>query len=243
MPSYGQFLFRLTSTNHSTVTLTLQIVVQKLWPSPRLPQTFKWNICHLYCFIWNWCSMRILPKYHLTFVAWNSCQVLHVQHNIIPLSKYQAMTRVPCEMTPCGVMQLTNMAFAALYLLYGGCVINSLSELFMDIVYHNITSVEADESSLAVVGCNLCGLGVLILWTPKMSRTRSFSFVVCMHKYQGGWWMLLSFFTFLFQCTEHGFPHKPSCLAYDPKLKLLAIGTKSGALKVYPFVDDKPSPM
>lgn len=35
------------------------------------------------------------------------------------------------------------------------------------------------------------------------------------------------------KCTEHGFPHKPSCLAYDPKLKLLAIGTKTGALRVY----------
>lgn len=32
---------------------------------------------------------------------------------------------------------------------------------------------------------------------------------------------------------EHGFPNKPSALAFDPKLKLLAIGTKSGALRVF----------
>ncbi len=47
------------------------------------------------------------------------------------------------------------------------------------------------------------------------------------------WWFVL------FQCAEHGFPHKPSALAYDKKLKLLAIGTKTGALKMYPFEKDK----
>ncbi|KAM6957462.1 LOW QUALITY PROTEIN: lethal(2) giant larvae protein homolog 1 [Aplochiton taeniatus] len=33
--------------------------------------------------------------------------------------------------------------------------------------------------------------------------------------------------------VEHGFPHQPSALTYDPKLQLMAIGTKSGAIKVY----------
>ncbi|KAL7830560.1 hypothetical protein SRHO_G00316870 [Serrasalmus rhombeus] len=33
--------------------------------------------------------------------------------------------------------------------------------------------------------------------------------------------------------VEHGFPNQPSALAYDPKLQLMAIGTKSGAIKVY----------
>ncbi|XP_022084942.1 lethal(2) giant larvae protein homolog 1-like isoform X4 [Acanthaster planci] len=33
--------------------------------------------------------------------------------------------------------------------------------------------------------------------------------------------------------VEHGFPHKPSALAYDPKLKLLAVGTQSGVIKIY----------
>uniref|UniRef100_A0A8C5ECN9 Lethal giant larvae homologue 2 domain-containing protein n=1 Tax=Gouania willdenowi TaxID=441366 RepID=A0A8C5ECN9_GOUWI len=40
----------------------------------------------------------------------------------------------------------------------------------------------------------------------------------------------------LFFCTqtvEHGFPHQPSALAYDPKLQFMAIGTKSGAIKIY----------
>lgn len=33
--------------------------------------------------------------------------------------------------------------------------------------------------------------------------------------------------------VEHGFPNQPSSLAYDPKLRVMAIGTKSGALKIY----------
>ncbi|XP_023670840.1 lethal(2) giant larvae protein homolog 1-like [Paramormyrops kingsleyae] len=33
--------------------------------------------------------------------------------------------------------------------------------------------------------------------------------------------------------VEHGFPNQPSAVAYDPKLQLMAIGTKSGAVKVY----------
>uniref|UniRef100_A0A8C5EBS7 Lethal giant larvae homologue 2 domain-containing protein n=1 Tax=Gouania willdenowi TaxID=441366 RepID=A0A8C5EBS7_GOUWI len=44
------------------------------------------------------------------------------------------------------------------------------------------------------------------------------------------------FFQSLFFCTqtvEHGFPHQPSALAYDPKLQFMAIGTKSGAIKIY----------
>lgn len=34
------------------------------------------------------------------------------------------------------------------------------------------------------------------------------------------------------RCLDHGFPSKPSCMAYDPKLKLLAIGTKTGRIKI-----------
>lgn len=33
--------------------------------------------------------------------------------------------------------------------------------------------------------------------------------------------------------VQHGFPHKPSAMAYDPKMKLLAIGTSTGAIKVF----------
>ncbi|CAI9724364.1 (2) giant larvae homolog 1-like isoform X1 [Octopus vulgaris] len=35
------------------------------------------------------------------------------------------------------------------------------------------------------------------------------------------------------RCVDHGFPSQPRALAYDPKLKLLAIGTKTGILKIY----------
>ncbi|KAM6896931.1 LLGL scribble cell polarity complex component 2 [Xenentodon cancila] len=33
--------------------------------------------------------------------------------------------------------------------------------------------------------------------------------------------------------VEHGFPHQPSALGYSPSLQLLAIGTRSGAVKLY----------
>uniref|UniRef100_A0A8C0BJK2 LLGL scribble cell polarity complex component 1 n=1 Tax=Buteo japonicus TaxID=224669 RepID=A0A8C0BJK2_9AVES len=35
--------------------------------------------------------------------------------------------------------------------------------------------------------------------------------------------------------VEHGFPSQPSALAYDPALRVMAIGTKAGAVKLYPF--------
>lgn len=35
-----------------------------------------------------------------------------------------------------------------------------------------------------------------------------------------------------FQTVQHGFPHKPTALAYDSKDKLMAIGTHSGTIKV-----------
>lgn len=39
-----------------------------------------------------------------------------------------------------------------------------------------------------------------------------------------------------FQTVQHGFPNKPTALAWDPSLRLMIIGTASGAIKVYPFV-------
>lgn len=36
------------------------------------------------------------------------------------------------------------------------------------------------------------------------------------------------------QTVEHGFPHQPSALCFSPSLQLLAIGTRSGAIKLYP---------
>ncbi|XP_063595424.1 lethal(2) giant larvae protein homolog 1-like [Penaeus indicus] len=35
------------------------------------------------------------------------------------------------------------------------------------------------------------------------------------------------------KCCHHGFPAKPSALAWDPQLRLLAIGTKAGEVRVY----------
>lgn len=33
--------------------------------------------------------------------------------------------------------------------------------------------------------------------------------------------------------VSHGFPHRPSALAWDPKMQLLAIGTKTGLIRIY----------
>lgn len=43
------------------------------------------------------------------------------------------------------------------------------------------------------------------------------------------------FSSLAFQTVEHGFPHQPSALGFSPDLDLLAIGTRSGAIKLYPF--------
>eukprot|EP00106_Octopus_bimaculoides_P010594 XP_014778036.1 PREDICTED: syntaxin-binding protein 5-like [Octopus bimaculoides] len=34
--------------------------------------------------------------------------------------------------------------------------------------------------------------------------------------------------------VRHGFPFQPTALAYDPVQHILAIGTKSGSLRMYP---------
>jgi hypothetical protein len=43
-------------------------------------------------------------------------------------------------------------------------------------------------------------------------------------------------FLLLFQTVQHGFPNKPTAIAWDPSLRLMIIGTASGAIKVYPFL-------
>lgn len=45
----------------------------------------------------------------------------------------------------------------------------------------------------------------------------------------------VGFFFSLYQTVEHGFPHQPSALGYSPFLRLMAIGTRSGAIKLYAF--------
>lgn len=45
------------------------------------------------------------------------------------------------------------------------------------------------------------------------------------------------------QTVEHGFPSQPSALAYDPRLRVMAIGTKAGAVKLYPFLPPPPAPL
>lgn len=38
---------------------------------------------------------------------------------------------------------------------------------------------------------------------------------------------------YFFQTLQHGFPNKPTALAWDPSLRLLGVGTASGAIKVF----------
>lgn len=40
----------------------------------------------------------------------------------------------------------------------------------------------------------------------------------------------------LFQTLQYGFPNKPTALAWDPLLRIMAIGTSTGSIKVYPFI-------
>lgn len=39
-----------------------------------------------------------------------------------------------------------------------------------------------------------------------------------------------------FQACQHGFPSKPSALAYDSELKLVAVATRTAAVTVYPLL-------
>lgn len=40
----------------------------------------------------------------------------------------------------------------------------------------------------------------------------------------------------LLQTVRHGFPYQPSSMAFDPVQKILAVGTQSGAVRLYPFL-------
>ena len=40
------------------------------------------------------------------------------------------------------------------------------------------------------------------------------------------------FATLLLQDIKHGFPHKPTAVAVDDELKLLAVATKQGGIRV-----------
>jgi hypothetical protein len=42
----------------------------------------------------------------------------------------------------------------------------------------------------------------------------------------------LNLFCFLFQEARYGFPSKPTALAWDSELQLLAIATRSGTLRM-----------
>lgn len=37
------------------------------------------------------------------------------------------------------------------------------------------------------------------------------------------------------QTVRHGFPYQPTALAFDPVQKILAIGSRSGGVRMYPF--------
>ena len=40
------------------------------------------------------------------------------------------------------------------------------------------------------------------------------------------------------QVVRHGFPFEPSAMAYDPVQNILAVGTKNGSLRMYPFISN-----
>lgn len=50
-----------------------------------------------------------------------------------------------------------------------------------------------------------------------------------------GWGLCLANTPTSLQTVEHGFPNQPSALAFDPELRIMAIGTRSGAVKMYPL--------
>ena len=48
---------------------------------------------------------------------------------------------------------------------------------------------------------------------------------------------VISFIIYLFQTVRHGFPFQPTAMAYDPVQNLLAIGSNTGSLRMYPCAE------
>lgn len=47
---------------------------------------------------------------------------------------------------------------------------------------------------------------------------------------------LLCVFFFILQTVRHGFPYQPTALAFDPVQKILAVGSRSGGVRMYPLL-------
>lgn len=47
--------------------------------------------------------------------------------------------------------------------------------------------------------------------------------------------IILRFDLFILQTVRHGFPFQPTSLAFDPVQHLLAIGNRTGSLRMYPL--------
>lgn len=80
------------------------------------------------------------------------------------------------------------------------------------------------------------------IWAPFSTKKLPLSAVFqtampCLLSAQQCPWnkLLIMIFPSLPQTVEHGFPHQPSALGYSPFLRLMAIGTRSGAIKLYPL--------
>lgn len=76
------------------------------------------------------------------------------------------------------------------------------------------------------------GPGILVLWRSPCWEVDSPFGTKWKRKSQG---VLPMYPSPPSQTVEHGFPNQPSALAFDPELRIMAIGTRSGAVKMYPL--------
>ena len=49
----------------------------------------------------------------------------------------------------------------------------------------------------------------------------------------------IDFLSVCLQTVCHGFPYQPTSMAYDAVQNILAIGTKCGRVRMYPFLDEQ----
>lgn len=84
------------------------------------------------------------------------------------------------------------------------------------------------EESLRSEHFQVCKVGLILLKSIEYFQFRGRAFENNL-KYG------MSRCCFILQTVRHGFPFQPTAVAFDPVQHILAIGTKSGSLRMYPL--------
>ena len=96
---------------------------------------------------------------------------------------------------------------------------------------HHMVSLWSPCSPCVVSAWSPCSQFVVTMWSVCGHYAASV-WSACGHHVVSVWSATQS--APLFQTVRHGFPYQPTAMAFDPVQNLLAIGTKTGSLRMYP---------